>query len=468
MPNLVLAKKSSKPNLNPNPNRNLHPNPNRFQDFSQKLFTPTGIAVMASVGIHGALAVLLPYMGDSSSQKPAPKAVQLVQLSPAEQSRLPQTAPPPALGVNQLQGLSPLSGLSTPYPPLPGLGGLPSDLSPVNPPPNSLANNTKSPTPKASPSTKTEPKTDKTKPQADKNPKSTEKKLTSLQGSFPILAPKKSDIFSSGAGIPGGLRAGLREGDIPAANAPDPAPSAFSNNNQITSPLPPPATGNPMAAPVAPPSQSPGLPQFSNQQQTRGTNSRTPEPLVSPDVIISTRTNNPDPAGTPAQNLTGIKPATGTPPQLPSPQLGKPSGVDGGAGTSYAQQLEGVKTIAITSQGAADIKKHDPIVGSYPPGACASKATGTSYIAATVDNKGTIVSINPAPASNSILDQAAKAAVYERDMEVTDKTVTHLFSVKFNYDPSVCGTAAAPQSTKTQSTPTSQTATPLTSPAPKK
>jgi hypothetical protein len=455
MPNLVLAKKSSKPNLNPNPNRNPYPNPNRFQDFSQKLFTPTGIAVIASVGIHGALAVLLPYMGDSSSQKPAPKAVQLVELSPAEQSRLPQTPPPTPLGVNQLQGLNPLSGLSTPYPPLPGLGGLPSDLSPVNPPLNSLANNTKSPTPKASPSTKTEPKTDKTKPQADKNTKITDRKLAPSQGPLKLQASNKREIFSSGGGLP---NLNLTAADYGPVTPPPPPPTLY----------PAAPSGNQAAAPVAPPSQSSGLPQFSNQQQARGTNSRTPEPLVSPNVIISSRTNNPEPAGTPAQNLAGIKPATGTPPQLPSPQLGKPNGVDGGTGTSYAQQSEAVRTIAITSQGAADIKKHDPIVGSYPPGACASKATGTSYIAATVDNKGTIVSINPAPASNSILDQAAKAAVYERDMEVTDKTVTHLFSVKFNYDPSVCGTAAAPQSTKTQSTPTSQTATPLTTPAPKK
>ncbi|MGC1396720.1 MAG: hypothetical protein WA828_20865, partial [Coleofasciculaceae cyanobacterium] len=166
MPNLVLAKKSPKPKLNQNPKRN--PNPNRFQDFSQKLFTPTGIAVLASIGIHGVLAVLLPFMGNSSSQKSAPKTVQLVQLSPAEQSRLPQSALPTPLGASPLQGLSPLSGLSTPYPPLPDLGGLPSSLSPVNPPLNSLANNTTSPTIKTSPSPKVDPKTDKTKPEASK------------------------------------------------------------------------------------------------------------------------------------------------------------------------------------------------------------------------------------------------------------------------------------------------------------
>lgn len=446
MSNLVLAKKSPKPNPKPNPN------PNRFKDLSQKLFGPTGIAVLASLGIHGALAVVLPYMGNSSQEKPAPKTVQLVQLSPAELSRLPQTAPPPNLGLNQLQGLNPLPGLSTPYPPLSGLG-LPSNLSPVNPPLNSLANNTKSPTTKATPSAKTDPKT---KPQTDKNTKITERKLALSQGPVRIQASK----FSSGGGIP---NLNLTAADYAPANPPLPPPSLY----------PPAPTGNQTASQqVAPPSQSSNLPQFSNQQQARG-NSRTPIPLVSPNVIISSRTN-PDTATSPSQDLGGIKPATGTPP-LPTTQL-KPSGVDGGTGTSNDQrQRDGVNALIANSGGVEDYKKHAPIVGSYPPEACASKVAGTSYIAAKVDDKGFFVSVEPAPASNAILDQAAKAAVSQRDMEVTSKTVTHLFPVEFKYDPSVCGNAAVPKETAQPRTSTpkttpenSNTSTPLTSPAPKK
>ncbi len=450
MSNLVLAKKSPKPNPKPNPN------PNRFKDLSQKLFGPTGIAVLASLGIHGALAVVLPYMGNSSQEKPAPKTVQLVQLSPAEQSRLPQTAPLPPLGLNQLQGLNPLPGLSTPYPPLSGLG-LPSNLSPVNPPLNSLANNKISPTTKASPSAKTDPKT---KPTADKNTKITERKLALSQGPVRIQASNQREKFSSGGGIP---NLNLTAADYAPLVPPTPPASLY----------PPAPTGNQTASQqVAPPSRSSNSPESSNQQQARG-NSRTPIPLVSPNVIISSRTN-PDTATSPSQDLVGIKPATGTPP-LPTTQL-KPSGVDGGTGTNYYQrQLDGVNALIANSGGVEDYKKHAPIVGSYPPEACASKATGTSYIAAKVDNKGFFLSVEPAPASNAILDQAAKAAVSQRDMEVTSKTVTHLFPVEFKYDPSVCGNAAVPKETAQPRTSTpkttpenSNTATPQSPPAPKK
>jgi hypothetical protein len=86
--------------------------PNLLKGFSQTLFQPTGIAVMASVGIHAALGVSLPYLPISSQEKPSSRTVQLVQLSPTEQSRLPQLTPPPLS--NQLGSLYPLPpGLST-------------------------------------------------------------------------------------------------------------------------------------------------------------------------------------------------------------------------------------------------------------------------------------------------------------------------------------------------------------------
>lgn len=60
--------------------------------FSQ----PTGIAAIASLGIHGAIALIVPLMPVDSGQSTEPnttKAVGLMELSPADQNRLPQTAP---------------------------------------------------------------------------------------------------------------------------------------------------------------------------------------------------------------------------------------------------------------------------------------------------------------------------------------------------------------------------------------
>ena len=79
------------------------------------LSQPTGIAAIASVGIHGAIAFILPLVPlDSNSAKEGktPKTVGLVELNQADQQRLPQTNP---------------SANITTLPPLPaqGTGALP-------------------------------------------------------------------------------------------------------------------------------------------------------------------------------------------------------------------------------------------------------------------------------------------------------------------------------------------------------
>ncbi len=98
--------------------------PDFIKSFSQKLFQPTGIAVMSSVGIHALLAVSLPYLPIASQDKPEPiRNVKLVQLTPAEQSRLPQLSPPSLSPLpNQLQSLYPLPAY--PSTPLPSLSSL--------------------------------------------------------------------------------------------------------------------------------------------------------------------------------------------------------------------------------------------------------------------------------------------------------------------------------------------------------
>ena len=67
--------------------------------FSQ----PTGIAAIASLGIHGAIALIVPLMpvnSGQSSKTDSPKAVGLMELSTADQSRLPQ---PPSTSPVALQ-----------------------------------------------------------------------------------------------------------------------------------------------------------------------------------------------------------------------------------------------------------------------------------------------------------------------------------------------------------------------------
>ncbi|WP_341527746.1 hypothetical protein WKK05_35580 [Nostoc sp. UHCC 0302] len=91
------------------------------------LSQPIGIAAIASLGIHGAIAMIVPLMPVDSSSKPketSAKTVGLLELTPTDQSRLPQNPNTPQVA---LQPQLPLQGqISSPnfnsqsvLPPLP-------------------------------------------------------------------------------------------------------------------------------------------------------------------------------------------------------------------------------------------------------------------------------------------------------------------------------------------------------------
>lgn len=69
-----------------------------LKTIPEALNQPTGIAAIASLGIHGAIALIVPLMPVNSTQSAettnAKKAVGLMELSPADQSRLPQAIDP--------------------------------------------------------------------------------------------------------------------------------------------------------------------------------------------------------------------------------------------------------------------------------------------------------------------------------------------------------------------------------------
>ncbi|MEP0753212.1 hypothetical protein NDA03_13430 [Trichocoleus sp. Lan] len=95
-----------------------------IRNLPEKLTQPPLIAALASVGIHGVLAMTLPSLSASSKpeeQKPR-GTVKVVELTPAEQSRIPQLAPPPVSLPpipNQTQLLPPLPPPSSVLPPIP-------------------------------------------------------------------------------------------------------------------------------------------------------------------------------------------------------------------------------------------------------------------------------------------------------------------------------------------------------------
>ncbi|MGM3308290.1 energy transducer TonB family protein [Anabaena sp. WFMT] len=100
-----------------------------LKNIPEILSQPTGIAAIASLGIHGAIALIVPLMPvDSKSTKTdssQAKAVGLMELSPSDQSRLPQIIDPsqvalqtPQLPLQQQLPSGNLSSQSTIMPPL--------------------------------------------------------------------------------------------------------------------------------------------------------------------------------------------------------------------------------------------------------------------------------------------------------------------------------------------------------------
>ena len=81
-----------------------------LKNIPEILSQPIGIAAIASLGIHGAIAMIVPLMPmDSNKPKEtaSSKPVGLLELSQADQNRLPQTTP--QVGLQQFPPVAPLS-----------------------------------------------------------------------------------------------------------------------------------------------------------------------------------------------------------------------------------------------------------------------------------------------------------------------------------------------------------------------
>ncbi|MBF2008413.1 MAG: hypothetical protein IGS49_23955 [Chlorogloeopsis fritschii C42_A2020_084] len=102
------------------------------------LSQPTGVAALASVGIHGAIAFILPLVPMVSKPKEAtssPRTVGLVELNQAEQNRLPQTSTAEAIQQPQLPPQSEVTlqsqvPLESQVPPFPSFASQPTILPP--------------------------------------------------------------------------------------------------------------------------------------------------------------------------------------------------------------------------------------------------------------------------------------------------------------------------------------------------
>ncbi|MDZ8258747.1 hypothetical protein [Nostoc sp. ChiQUE01b] len=81
-----------------------------LKNIPEILSQPIGIAAIASLGIHGAIAMIVPLMpmeSNNPKETASSKTVGLLELSQADQNRLPQTTP--QIGLQQLPPVAPLA-----------------------------------------------------------------------------------------------------------------------------------------------------------------------------------------------------------------------------------------------------------------------------------------------------------------------------------------------------------------------
>ena len=99
----------------------------------ETLRSSTGKAALASLGIHGLLGVVLPVLPFDSKpvESQLQRTVGLIELTPAEQSRLPQVS-------SSQVTIPPVATLPSGLPPLPPASSLPPDVLPPLPPASSL------------------------------------------------------------------------------------------------------------------------------------------------------------------------------------------------------------------------------------------------------------------------------------------------------------------------------------------
>jgi hypothetical protein len=274
---------------------------------------PTGIAVLASVGIHGVIALFLPWMQLETKPKEtkSPKtAVGLVELNQADQNRLPQTTTsglPKQPGI-PLQAKLPQAGqipLQAQVPPFPNFGlkstplpaQPPTTTSLVEPPLNPvvLSPNRVSilPLPQQNhlqvaqnQNFQVQPKFDVSQNNATTIPRVNDRKVSRLQDEINLGKPQPlpSSVNTSNSQYPTNLPE-LQAANIPTNLPNTPAPASISSNNSNT------PTGLPNQEFVAPTGtpQAGGnlamggtsLPQWQPQQTTPGKPELSPPPTTS-------------------------------------------------------------------------------------------------------------------------------------------------------------------------------------------
>nr|WP_290223026.1 TonB family protein [Trichocoleus desertorum] len=388
-----------------------------IKSLSQALRQPTGIASIASVGLHGLLWIVLPILplASKTTESEAQRSVQVVELTPAEQSRLPSFATP------QLS-LPPLPQTTNLFPSLPSLQSS-----------NSLPSSNSSPY------------------------------------SLPLFPPPPTGFsFSPPMPLPGPL--GLPTTQIP---IPDPPPRPPQSTQR------PPLSGEFQERPGldaiqqnSQALQSQTLPQLPQLEASAPesinfpptdpnlSESETPPsqpPSNSPEATSPPATTQPSPSETEqAAAPTAPPSAPGPrPDKIPAAAIARLREAQERQQEFYARDSEGTTREGITgnlevwARQALEKTGKDwkplEVTPSYPPEVCSRKPEGSASLGVVVDADGKLTD-DPVLIQGtgfSFLNQRAEEVLNAYEFEQTGESQAYLVTLPFTYDSETCNAAPA-------------------------
>lgn len=389
-----------------------------LKSLPQALRQPTGIATIASVGVHGLLWIVLPILPlASKTTESDPEPVQLVELTPAEQSRLPSFATP------QLS-LPPLPKTTNLFPSLPSLqssNSLPSSSSspyslPLFPPPPtgfSFSAPMPLPAPLGLPITQI-PIPDTLPPRPPQSPQRPQ-----LSGEFqerPGL-----DLLQQNSEA-------LQSQTLPKLEGASPDAIALSSPDSKT---PDPTTEEPTTPPSAPSTNSaepsnpptPTQPSPTDTEQAAVPTTPPPTPGVLPNKI-------------PAAAIAQLREAQQRQQELYAPDA---------TGTTRETITGNLETWSrqVAEKTGKEWKPLE-LTPSYPPQACPRKLEGNTSLGVVVDGEGKITD-GPVLIQGTgyrLLNRKAEDAVRAYEFEKTGSPQAYLVTLPFTYNGDNC--AATP------------------------
>ena len=401
--------------------------------LSEPLRQPFWWAALASVGLHGVLGVSAPTLSSiiygGNSSKNLSGSVGLVELTPTEAGRLPQTIPPRSSNTPFSIApvpLLPSPNLAPPLPPAPGAINLPA-LPPGMPPPGffSPLPPLTATAPSKTPSQNLRAPSLKTPTFIPPAPPGGIQIFPPLPGNFDRNIPPPPSSFTGQPQLPGGpsedeaetlKRTIASRGGLP----------LFPDGAPVYSP----------EFPIGPRTSGDGVPKLTQKDPNkRNLIAETPEERIRRQQFEAQQRQLGQP-GQPGSNISSNR----------ETQLA--------AANTYVTLFERFKK----AYPDLEMTGPTPVNVAYPAAACSQKLEGVAVFGAVVNPQG-LLKAEPqpiVPTGYSILDNAAKIAIINPNQIFSAASTHKLYqlAVAFKYDEKVCGDI--PSTGPTRPNPTGQ------------